>query len=52
MKAQMKPPISNIVGNSTGFTGVHAFMAAESVAGFSPKILIAPGYPPARRRHC
>ena len=36
--------ISNIVGNSTGFTGVHAFMAAESVVGFSPKILIAPGF--------
>ena len=36
--------ISNIVGNSTGFTGVHAFMAAESVVGFSPKVLIAPGF--------
>lgn len=36
--------ISNIVGTATGYTGVHAFMAAESVVGFSPKILIAPGY--------
>ena len=36
--------LSNIVGTSTGYTGVHAFMAAESVVGFSPKVLIAPGY--------
>ena len=34
----------NLVGSSTGFTGVHGFMAAESVVGVIPKILIAPGF--------
>ena len=36
--------ISNLVGTSTGFTGVHGFMAAESTVGVIPKILIAPGF--------
>ena len=36
--------IANLVGSSTGFTGVHGFMAAESVVGVIPKVLIAPGF--------
>ena len=36
--------IANVVGSSTGFTGVHGLMAAESVVGVIPKILIAPGF--------
>ncbi|MBS3958297.1 MAG: phage tail sheath subtilisin-like domain-containing protein [Xanthomonadaceae bacterium] len=39
---------ANVIGGTnatTGqFEGVHAFRAAESVVGFSPRILIAPGF--------
>ncbi|AJF07764.1 phage tail sheath subtilisin-like domain-containing protein [Geoalkalibacter subterraneus] len=40
--------ISNVTGGvdvETGaYTGVHAFLAAESVLGFAPRILCAPGF--------
>lgn len=36
--------ISNIVGVSTSYTGVHALLRAESDLGVQPKILIAPGF--------
>jgi phage tail sheath protein FI len=40
--------IDNVVGGIDGATGayegVHAFLAAESIVGFSPRILIAPGF--------
>ncbi|WP_171178665.1 phage tail sheath C-terminal domain-containing protein [Ruegeria sp. HKCCD8929] len=40
--------LANVVGGvnaGTGnFEGVHALLGAESVVGFSPRILIAPGY--------
>lgn len=36
--------MSNIVGTSTGYTGVHALLRAESDLGVTPKILIAPGF--------
>jgi len=36
--------LSNIIGNVTLMTGVHAFRAAKSILGVAPKILIAPGF--------
>jgi phage tail sheath protein FI len=40
--------IDNVVGGIDGATGayegVHAFLAAESIVGFSPRLLIAPGF--------
>lgn len=36
--------MSNIVGTSTSYTGVHALLRAESDLGVTPKILIAPGF--------
>ncbi len=36
--------ISNIVGDVTAGTGIHAFMDAQSLFGVTPRILIAPGY--------
>lgn len=40
--------VTNVIGGvdaATGqYQGVHAFKAAESVLGFAPKILIAPGF--------
>lgn len=40
--------ITNIVGGINGTTGAyegaHAFLAAENAVGFSPRILIAPGF--------
>jgi uncharacterized protein len=36
--------LSNIAGNSTGYTGVHALLKAESDLGVTPKVLIAPGF--------
>lgn len=36
--------LSNILGNVTLMTGVHAFRAANSLLGVKPKILIAPGF--------
>lgn len=36
--------LSNVAGNSTGYTGVHALLKAESELGITPKVLIAPGF--------
>ncbi|WP_300067690.1 phage tail sheath C-terminal domain-containing protein [uncultured Ruegeria sp.] len=40
--------IANVIGGvnsgNGNFEGVHAFVGAESVIGFSPRILIAPGF--------
>ncbi len=36
--------MSNIIGDSTLMTGVHAFRAAEAEVKVSPRILIAPGF--------
>lgn len=36
--------LSNIIGNVTLMTGVHAFRAAGSLLAVKPKILIAPGF--------
>lgn len=36
--------LSNIMGNVTLMTGVHAFRAAKSIVHVTPRILIAPGF--------
>lgn len=36
--------MSNVVGNSTAYTGVYALLKAEVELGVQPKILIAPGF--------
>jgi phage tail sheath protein FI len=40
--------LANVLGgvdaNTGAYTGVYAFLAAESILGFSPRILIAPGF--------
>jgi len=36
--------MSNVVGNSTAYTGVYALLRAEVDLGVQPKILIAPGF--------
>lgn len=36
--------LSNIIGDGTLFTGVHAFLAAQGDVKVTPKILIAPGF--------
>ena len=40
--------ITNVVGGINGTTGAyegaHAFLAAENAVGFSPRVLLAPGY--------
>jgi phage tail sheath protein FI len=36
--------ISNLIGDRALKTGVHAFMAAQSVVATTPRILVAPGY--------
>lgn len=36
--------MANVVGASTGYTGVHALLRAEVDLGVQPKILIAPGF--------
>lgn len=36
--------LSNIVGDSTARTGVHAALACESAFGLKPRILLAPGF--------
>ncbi|MQX37867.1 phage tail sheath C-terminal domain-containing protein [Roseospira navarrensis] len=36
--------LSNIIGDRTLLTGVHAFTAARSVVDTTPRILVAPGY--------
>jgi phage tail sheath protein FI len=36
--------VGGIDGTTGAYEGVHAFLAAENAVGFSPKILIAPGF--------
>jgi phage tail sheath protein FI len=36
--------VGGINGTTGGYEGVHAFLAAENAVGFSPRILIAPGF--------
>lgn len=40
--------LSNIIGDSTMFTGVWAFISAQTELGVTPRILIAPGFTSAR----
>ncbi|PID40330.1 MAG: phage tail protein [Proteobacteria bacterium] len=40
--------ISNIIGDATAGSGVHALVAAESVVKVTPRLLIAPGFTSAR----
>ncbi len=42
--ADLAATISNIVGDGTAQTGVHAFLGAQSHVHVTPKILIAPGF--------
>ena len=42
--ADIAATISNIVGDGTAQTGVHAFLGAQSHVHVTPKILIAPGF--------
>jgi len=46
--ADERATITNVVGGINGTTGayegVHSFLAAENAVGFSPRILIAPGF--------
>jgi phage tail sheath protein FI len=36
--------INNIVGSSTQGTGIHAFLRSAQILGFTPRLIIAPGY--------
>lgn len=36
--------LSNVLGNSTAYTGIYALLKAESELGVTPKLLIAPGF--------
>lgn len=36
--------MSNVIGNSTTFTGAHALRRAPTLLGLKPKLLIAPGF--------
>jgi uncharacterized protein len=36
--------LSNVLGDATTMTGVHAFRAAQSVVKVTPRLLIAPGF--------
>lgn len=42
--ADQAATISNMIGDRTLKTGVHAFMSAQSVVATTPRILVAPGY--------
>ncbi len=42
--ANLPETISNIVGDATLFTGVHAFLSAQSEVKVVPRILCAPGF--------
>jgi phage tail sheath protein FI len=41
---KLQQTISNVVGDSLDGTGLHAFLKAPSMLGFTPRIIIAPGY--------
>lgn len=43
-QAILESTLTNIVGSSSGLTGVHAFKGAESFLKVKPRLLIAPGY--------
>ena len=36
--------LSNVIGDVTEMTGLHAFRSASSLLGVKPKILVAPGF--------
>jgi len=36
--------LANVVGNSTAYSGVYAWLRAEAELGVTPKILVAPGF--------
>lgn len=40
----LESTISNIIGDSTAMTGIHAFKAAQSEFGFTPRIYTASGF--------
>ncbi|RBO90521.1 phage tail sheath subtilisin-like domain-containing protein [Pseudochrobactrum asaccharolyticum] len=42
--ADIKETMSNVIGSSTAFTGMHALRTAVGDHGLKPKILIAPGF--------
>ena len=42
--ANIAETMSNIIGNSTQFTGMHALRKAPGEHGLTPKLLIAPGF--------
>lgn len=42
--ATMVNVLGGVDANTGTYEGVHAFLAAENIVGFVPKILIAPGY--------
>lgn len=42
--ADINASLSNVIGDATLKTGVHAFRAAQSIIHLTPRILIAPGF--------
>lgn len=42
--ANIAETMSNIIGDATGYTGMHALRTAEGEHGLKPKLLIAPGF--------
>lgn len=47
-KADLDAQYSALVGSAANYTGVHAFIAAQSVCGVTPRIITAPGFTGAR----
>lgn len=46
--ADINETMSNIIGSSTSYTGMHALRTAQGEHGLKPKLLIAPGYTASR----
>ncbi|EUB97312.1 hypothetical protein PMI07_000888 [Rhizobium sp. CF080] len=46
--ANIKETMTNIIGSSTQFTGVHALRKSPGEHGLTPKLLIAPGFTSSR----
>ncbi|SPL65339.1 phage tail sheath subtilisin-like domain-containing protein [Ochrobactrum soli] len=46
--ANINETMSNIIGNSTTYKGMHALRTAQSEHGLKPKLLIAPGFTSSR----
>lgn len=44
VKVDEQATMANIIGDSSNSSGVHAFLASESVVHVTPKILCAPGF--------